>query len=153
MVSPQNPLKSKANMATLQSRMENALKVAQTNKRIRVTNIESYLGTRYTIDTIYRLHRFFPDKRFVWLMGADNLKQFTEWEKWQELIKTIPIAVFDRSPYSAAALTARAACVYSKNRLKKNNTQDFANHRTPVWIYLMTPRHSASSTIIRSLHK
>tara|TARA_B100000886_G_scaffold340504_1_gene310588 strand:+ start:3664 stop:4125 length:462 start_codon:yes stop_codon:yes gene_type:complete len=153
MVSPQNPLKSKENMATLQSRMDNAFKVAKKNKRIRVTNIEVYLGTRYTIDTINRLNRFFPDKRFVWLMGADNLKQFSKWEKWQELIETIPIAVFDRSPYSAAALTARAACVYSKKRLKKNNTQNFANHKPPVWIYLMTPRHFASSTIIRSLNK
>jgi len=152
MVSPQNPLKSKKNMATLSSRMEKALRVANVNKQIRVTNIESYLGTQYTIDTINSLYKFFPDKRFVWLMGADNLKQFSEWKKWQELIENIPIAVFDRSPYSAAALTARAACVYSKNRLRKINSQDFANLKSPVWIYLMTPRHYASSTIIRSLN-
>ena len=38
-------------------------------------DLETQLGTRYTVDTLRALRRRFPRTRFVWLMGADNLRQ------------------------------------------------------------------------------
>ncbi len=38
-----------------------------------------------------------PDRRFVWLMGADNLAQFHRWRDWRRIARTMPIAVVDSS--------------------------------------------------------
>jgi nicotinate-nucleotide adenylyltransferase len=69
LVSPQNPLKRAADMAPLKQRLARARRVAGTHPRLRVTDIETQMGTRYTIDTVTRLKRRFPALRFVWLMG------------------------------------------------------------------------------------
>src|SRR5690606_15010359 len=81
LVSPQNPLKSSTGMAPLDERLATARAlVAQTGeKRIIVTDIETRLGTRFTIDTLRALKRLYPCLHFVWLMGADNMLQFPHW--------------------------------------------------------------------------
>ena len=53
---------------------------------ILVTDIEGRLGTRYTIDTVHGAasaasRRF----TFIWLMGSDNLEQFSRWRRWQQI--------------------------------------------------------------------
>ncbi|MBV9833149.1 MAG: nicotinate-nicotinamide nucleotide adenylyltransferase, partial [Alphaproteobacteria bacterium] len=79
LVSPQNPLKAANGMASLADRMEGARSVTATHPRLRVTDLERKLGTRYTIDTVRALRRRHPHARFVWLMGADNLRQLPRW--------------------------------------------------------------------------
>ena len=54
LVSPQNPLKPVDGMAPLTARVEAARKVAR-HPKIRVTDIEAKLGTRYTADTLRKL--------------------------------------------------------------------------------------------------
>ena len=76
--------------------------------RIRVTDLENRLGgSHYTADTLRALRRRFPRLRFVWLMGGDNLVQIPRWERWTEIFRTVPIAVFDRPSYSLKALAGR----------------------------------------------
>ncbi len=55
LVSPQNPLKSPAEMAPLKDRMAGAKAVARIDERIHVTDIEVKLKTRYTVDTLAAL--------------------------------------------------------------------------------------------------
>src|SRR5690606_25554901 len=81
LVSPGNPLKPKAGMAPLAARVRSAQHTAR-GARIRVSAIERELGTRFTIDTLRALKRRYPRRRFVWLMGADNLAQFHLWKDW-----------------------------------------------------------------------
>ena len=50
-----------------------------------MTAIERELGTRYTVDTLRALRRRYPDRRFIWLMGADNLAQFHRWRDWRRI--------------------------------------------------------------------
>lgn len=92
LVSPQNPLKPAAGMASLGDRLARAQAVAD-HPRIRVTDLERLLGTRYTADTLAALHRCFPRTRFVWLMGADNLLQVPRWQRWTEIFETTPVAL------------------------------------------------------------
>ena len=102
LVSPQNPLKPVAGMAPFAARLDQARQVAAGHKRIRVTDLENRLGgSHYTADTLKALRRRFPRLRFVWLMGGDNLVQIRHWERWAEIFRTVPIAVFDRPSYSA----------------------------------------------------
>ncbi|MBS1239339.1 MAG: nicotinic acid mononucleotide adenylyltransferase [Proteobacteria bacterium] len=102
LVSPANPLKPIAGMAPLTARV----KAAQATVRgapIKVSAIEQAIGTRYTIDTLRALKRRFPSRRFVWLMGADNLAQFHLWKDWREIAREMPIAVIARPGYDGAA--------------------------------------------------
>src|SRR3954463_8052282 len=71
LVSPGNPLKPAAEMAPLPLRFASARKMAR-GLPVRPTAIERELGTRYTIDTLEALIRLYPERRFIWLMGADN---------------------------------------------------------------------------------
>ena len=64
--------------------------------RIDVTGIEAQIGTRYTYETIAYLRRHCPGVRFVWIMGADNLRSFHRWQKWRGIAALVPIAVVDR---------------------------------------------------------
>lgn len=105
LVSPGNPLKSARDMADMLTRAGGAADMAR-HPRIRVTDIESRLGTRYTIDTITALKRRFPGVAFVWLMGSDNLAQFSRWRRWQDIAAQVPIAVVRRPGSVLASLNA-----------------------------------------------
>lgn len=107
LVSPGNPLKSAVDMAPLAARVASG-KAAARRAPIRVTAIERALGTRYTIDTLRALVRRYPRRRFVWLMGADNLAQFHRWRDWRAIARTVPIAVFARPGYEAKAMASPA---------------------------------------------
>ena len=106
LVSPGNPLKNKSSMATLASRRESACEIAAHHPRIHVSALEQQLHTLYTIDTIRALQRRFPGIHFVWLMGSDNLAQFSRWRRWQALARLVPIAVVQRPGTILAALNA-----------------------------------------------
>ena len=80
MVSPQNPLKSTDGMAPFEERLQSAHLMAN-HPNIRVTDIETRLGTSYTAGSLAVLKHSFPATRFVWIMGADNLKQISRWHR------------------------------------------------------------------------
>lgn len=149
LVSPQNPLKPARGMAPLAARLAGARAVAR-HPRIRVTAIEAALGTRYTADTLDALARRFPNLRFVWLMGADNLAQMPRWQRWRRIFDTVPIAVFDRSPYSYKALAGTAARRFAHRRLPERQAGVLAETQPPAWVFLHTRLHPASATVIRS---
>ncbi|HEX4178320.1 MAG TPA: nicotinate (nicotinamide) nucleotide adenylyltransferase [Rhizomicrobium sp.] len=106
LVSPGNPLKGQAGMAPFAARLKGARTLAGHHPRIHVSGLEQLLGTRYTIDTVSALERRFRHVQFVWLMGSDNLAQFSRWRHWQELACKIPIAVVQRPGSILASLNA-----------------------------------------------
>ena len=78
MVSPQNPLKDTKEMEDFNIRKISAEAIVD-DPRIVVTDIEVELGTIFTVDTLEAIQKKFPEYRFVWLMGADNLRQIPKW--------------------------------------------------------------------------
>lgn len=115
LVSPGNPLKPPAGMASLANRLASA-RVQASGLPIRVTVIERDLGTRYTVDTLQALVRRWPKRRFIWLMGADNLAQLHRWRDWRRLARTMPIAVIARPGYDARAIVSPAMAWFSRYR-------------------------------------
>src|SRR5690606_16809438 len=107
LVSPGNPLKPKAGMAPLRARFLSAREMAR-QAPIRVTAIERELGTVFTVDTLRALKRRYPRRRFIWLMGADNLAQLHLWKDWQSIAAEMPIAVIARPGYDDDALASPA---------------------------------------------
>lgn len=106
LVSPGNPLKPEPDPFNV--RLTRARLVAHPSF-IHVTGIERQFGTRYTVDTVQALQTRFPRVDFVWLMGSDNLLQFSRWRRWRELAAAIPIAVVRRPGSVLAPLSASLA--------------------------------------------
>jgi nicotinate-nucleotide adenylyltransferase len=149
LVTPQNPLKSVRDTAPYEVRLKAAMQVAR-HPRIRASDIERQLGTIHTADTLVLLRQRFAKARFVWLMGADNLLQISEWKNWRGIFRTVPIAVFSRAPYSMMALAAPAARAYAKNRVAESRARSLAMLRPPAWVFLHARSHAASATRIRT---
>lgn len=149
LVSPQNPLKPEAGMAPFAERLEEARAVAR-HPRIRVTDIEARMGTRYTADTLKRLKTRFPRARFVWLMGADNLLQISDWKDWTRIFHAVPVAVFARPTYCLKALAAKAARRFAGNRLRESASRTLAGREPPAWVFVHNRPYPVSATEIRA---
>jgi nicotinate-nucleotide adenylyltransferase len=147
LVSPQNPLKPADQTTDLEQRLTAARAIAD-HPRVVVTDLERRIGTRYTVDTLRWLSRKCR-ARFVWLIGADNLAQLPRWRRWQRLVRMVPIAVFDREPYSYVALAGRMASAYAGGRLAERRAPVLAETQPPAWVYLRLRRHQASSSALR----
>jgi len=149
LVSPQNPLKAAAGMASFEERLE-AARAFTTDRRIRVTGVERDLDTRYTMDTLRALKGCYPGVRFVWIMGADNLADVCRWKGWPGIFRTVAIAVFARPSYSLRALTGRAARRFRAARIAESRAGRLAYMRPPAWVFLNRPHNPASGTRIRA---
>ena len=148
LVSPQNPLKPTTGMAPYAERLASAREAAD-DRRIRVSEAESELGTRYTVDTLQGVRQRHPHHRFVWIMGADNLIQVTRWQRWADIFDTVPVAVFDRPTYSFRALAGTAAKRYARRRLKEHEGGTLADQDPPAWIFLWGSNDPTSATALR----
>ena len=149
LVSPGNPLKPKAGMAALPARFASALRMTR-RTRIKVTAIERELGTRHTLDTLRALIRRFPRRRFVWLMGADNLSQFHLWKDWQDIAELVPIAVIGRPGYDADALKAPAMGRLRRYVLTADQAKARTDWSLPALVLLQLPPDPTSATAIRA---
>ena len=148
LVSPQNPLKSADGMAPFAERLAAARRMAR-NPRIRVTDLEQRLGSRYTAESLKLLRRRFPETRFVWLMGADNLAQIAQWRDWQQIFHLVPIAVFARPSYCFKALAAKAARRFARYRLTEGAGRRLATSEPPAWLFVHGRLNPISATEIR----
>jgi nicotinate-nucleotide adenylyltransferase len=149
LVSPQNPLKAAAGMAPFADRLSQAAALATGERRIVVSDIEAGLGSTYTADTLKALRRRFPHARFVWLMGGDNLAQLPYWRQWQDIFRTVPIAVFARPGASSKALAGMPAQRFARWRVSAVAARRLASMPPPAWVFFHTPLDPRSATRIR----
>lgn len=150
MVSPGNPLKAGAlDMAPLAARVASARRQAQ-GAPIRVTAIERQLATRYTVDTLRLIVRRYPRRRFVWLMGADNLDSFHLWRDWRRIAATVPIAVVDRPGYDLGAHAGRATGWLARFVRPARQAKQWTDWSLPAITYLRLPPDPTSATAIRA---
>lgn len=149
LVSPQNPLKSVDGMASYSRRFESAVNMVSDIDNIIVSDIEREFNTQYTADTIRKLQKKFPDINFVWLMGADNLIGFHNWQEWRTIMRSIPIAVFARKFYAIQALHGKAANRYRWYRVPAEQSRLLPYMKAPAWTFFPIRPHPASATEIR----
>lgn len=149
LVSPGNPLKPAKGMAPLAVRLASARRKAR-RAPIRPTAIEAELGTRYTVDTLDALLRRYPKRRFVWLMGGDNLAQFHRWRDWRGIARRVPIAVIARPGYSGAARAAPALGWLRRFIRPAGQAQDWTLWSLPSLVLLDLPPDLTSATAIRA---
>ncbi len=148
LVSPGNPLKQRG-PAPLAQRMAAARDVMQ-HPQVAVTDIEALTGTRATADTLAALQRLYPEVRFVWLMGADNLAQFHQWKDWRRIMDSVPVGVIARPGDRISARMSPAARVYRRYRIDSNARHLLGRAEAPAWCFVNVPMVNVSSTEIRT---
>jgi nicotinate-nucleotide adenylyltransferase len=149
LVSPGNPLKDAADMAPLAARFASASRAAR-RLPIKVTAIERELGSPYTVDTLRALIRRYPRRRFIWIMGEDNLVQLHRWRAWREIARMVPIAVVSRPGYDGPAHAARAMGWLRRYVRPAAGARHWTQWRTPALVFLTLPLDPTSATAIRA---
>ncbi|CAN5728574.1 nicotinate-nucleotide adenylyltransferase [soil metagenome] len=149
LVSPQNPLKSSKDTASLAERMAAVRKVARGRAMI-VSDAETAIGSTYTIDTLRVLKARFPGVKFVWIMGADSLASFHRWRGWTQIMGGAPVAVVSRPWISLKSRFSPAARRFSHARRPASQGPILAGTKPPRWVFLTGPLNFLSSTAMRA---
>jgi nicotinate-nucleotide adenylyltransferase len=149
LVTPGNPLKDTRDLAPLERRIAHARDMAR-HPRIVVSGLEAGIGVRFTFDTIRYLVTRCPGVRFVWIMGADNLRSFHRWQNWRDIAALVPIAVVDRLGPSLYAMGSIAAQALGRYRLRERDAARLADRSPPAWVFLHGLKSPLSSTALRA---
>jgi nicotinate-nucleotide adenylyltransferase len=151
-VTPGNPLKSGSDLAPLAERLKLSEQVAR-NPRIKVTAFEAAHRLRYTADTLALVRARNPGVNFVWVMGADSLRDFHRWQRWRQIALTFPIAVIDRPGSTLSLLSSAMAKTFDYARVDEIDAPRLARMKAPAWTFIHGPRSLLSSTAIRAARK
>ena len=137
-------------MAPLDMRLTGARRIATKYPFLRVMAPEAAFPHNYTYNTVLHLKKTLPTARLVWIMGADNLVQLSQWHRYRELIRLLPIAVVNRPRYALTAIGAGQRLFkrrYRTGALRAQLRSDAAQR--PGWCFIAGPTHAASATAIR----
>ena len=148
LVTPGNPLKSLTGLAAPKARIEAARRL-DVGPRVVVSDIEAQIDSRFTYDTLLWLRRRAPGVHFVWIMGADNLRQFHLWRHWRLIADLMPIVVVDRPGSTLQAISSQAGIALASWRVPERDATRFATMRPPALLFLHGPRSGLSSTALR----
>ncbi|TIV10798.1 MAG: nicotinic acid mononucleotide adenylyltransferase, partial [Mesorhizobium sp.] len=102
-----------------------------------------------TADTLALVKARNPGVDFVWIMGADSLRDFHRWQRWREIVLTFPIAVIDRPGATLSFLSSVVAKTFDYARIDEGDAPLLARMQAPAWTFIHGPRSSLSSTAIR----
>ena len=149
LVSPGNPLKPAEGMAPYDARFASAERQAR-RAPIRVSDFELDAVSRYTIDTVRRLKRCYPQHDFIWLLGSDTLPNFHLWRDWRDLAREVPIAVIRRPGDDSAARAARAMGWLRRFVHPSSQAKRWTEWSAPAILMLRLPPDPTSATAVRA---
>jgi nicotinate-nucleotide adenylyltransferase len=152
LVSPQNPLKDSCETASLADRMASARLWARGPAMV-VSDVETRMGTRWTVDTLRALKARHPGVKFVWLMGSDNLEGFDAWRGWTDIMRLMPVAVVARPGSLLESRAAPAARRFAGARVPAGQARLLPDLEAPAWTYLSAPLNPRSSTALRAAQR
>jgi nicotinate-nucleotide adenylyltransferase len=148
LVSPGNPLKDQSGLAPLTERVR-ATRALMDHPALEVTGFEAAHGFTYSYETLQFLTEAAPNTRFCWIMGADNLEHFDRWERWEEIARLVPIAVYARPGSALKAPLSKAATALAAYRIPEEAAETLMERDPPAWVYLHGIMSEQSSTAIR----
>ncbi|MGV3278759.1 nicotinate-nucleotide adenylyltransferase [Rickettsiales bacterium LUAb2] len=155
LVSPQNPLKNSTDLLDLNQRLNLCNTLTANNPKILAIALEQFFNSNYSYNTIKELKKIIdPSNQLFWIMGEDNLANFSNFRSWQQIANLIPIITIAREANSYKSLLAKAPTILKNsylsvenfNILYKNNGKNIVNK----WTFLLTKKQEISSTIIRN---
>jgi nicotinate-nucleotide adenylyltransferase len=96
-LSPQNPLKISDSMLDFETRAEWIETCIRDNPRLKLCTVEKdFPLPSYTFRTLDHLDKQYPERRFVLLLGEDQLLNFQKWKDYQVILDRWTIWVYPR---------------------------------------------------------
>lgn len=106
-VSPHNPLKQKQSLARDYDRLHLVQLAVANNPALKASDIEFGLPKpSFTIDTLTYLKEKYPNRKFVLIMGSDNLATLHKWKNYELLLRDYMLYVYQRPGFPAGSLGA-----------------------------------------------
>lgn len=104
-VTPHNPHKKKKSLADNYDRLHLVNLAIEDNEKMQSSTVEFNLPQpSYTIDTLTYLKEKYPEKKFVLIMGGDNLEGFHKWKNYEMILENYEIMVYKRPSYTVPEL-------------------------------------------------
>ena len=115
-ITKKNPFKKKSSI-NLKERIKNSKNFTKNKDFIKIKYFENIIKSDKTINLIKYILRKKKNYKIFFLMGADNLINLHKWYKWNEILKTCTVLVFDRTGYKIKSLKSVSYKKYSKKGL------------------------------------
>lgn len=97
MVSPQNPLKTQAELWSDELRFKLVALSISGYSRFQVSDFEFHLPRpSYSVYTLEKLRQTYPEREFYFIIGSDNWARFEHWHQSARIIKETPILIYPR---------------------------------------------------------
>ena len=147
LITPKNPHKI-SRPTTYKERVYNCKMLTKAHP-IKIKEIEKKIKSTYSFETINFLQNHYENINFFWLMGADNIIHFHQWQKWRDIFMSIPIVIFRRHGYNIKALKSNTLKTFNNFKIsfKYLNKKKFAT--LPAWTWINNREIKTSSTEIR----
>lgn len=87
-----NPLKEKSIYASYEVRFKKCQDLTKSSPKIYIKKFDEI----YSKILISRLRARYKNIEFFWIMGADNLEKFHQWEGFKKIASQISLAIFSR---------------------------------------------------------
>ncbi len=96
-VTPHNPLKEVSGLEDEKYRLQMCKLALENMSKLKVSEIEfSMPKPSYTIDTLEKLRKDYPDIDFTLIIGADNWNDFHRWKEYERLRQEFKILIYPR---------------------------------------------------------
>ena len=134
-ITKKNPFKKKSSI-NLKERIKNSKKFTKKKDFIKIKYFENIIKSDKTINLIKYMIRKKKNYKIFFLMGADNLINLHKWYKWNEILKTCTVLVFDRTGYKIKSLKSVSYKKYGKkglNFVKFNKVNISSSKLRKIW--------------------
>ncbi len=148
LVSYNHPDKATIDNTGFNNRVSLCENILKNNDKIQICELEKTFNTSYTVDSLKKIIKSYPEYKFIWLIGADNLINFHKWYNWKEILDLVPIAVLDRDNHKEKALSSVFAKEFSTRFTK--DLKALATNIPYNWTFLDIRKIPISSSQIRS---
>lgn len=157
-VSPQNPLKQRADLMADDLRLSLVRLAVRGEEHIGASDVEFHLSKpSYMADTLLYIRRHFPAIEPVLIIGEDNWRDLRLWRRWQEIVENYEIVVYPRRDAAPPACKDLQTNDWQEADLPATDWQSTdwlqAENVTPKGVRFMgsAPLFDVSSTIIRQM--
>ena len=105
LVSPQNPFKKDIDLLPETDRLMMVELAIENEKGMKASDFEFHLPRpTYTIHTLEKLRKNYPEHQFRLLIGSDNLAIFHKWFEYKRIIDEFGLIVYPRPEFDTASL-------------------------------------------------
>lgn len=92
-----HPFQKRTDITESHHRYEMVKRAIADFPRFEVSDVELKKdATSYTVDSLHYFRSAFPDSQIYYMMGADNLNDFTSWKQPHEILKLVNLVIYNR---------------------------------------------------------